>query len=158
MSWIQAATLEELEMHPVVVKHAPFQVLVLQSAGQVYAVDNRCPHEGYPLAEGTLAPAESVITCNWHNWKFRLSDGRCLIGGDNLRRYPVRVDDGVVLVDLARPSADEAARQIISGLRVAFDDRDFGRICREITRLDYEGIDPVQAVTSAVGWWHDRVE
>ena len=35
----------------------------------VWACDNRCPHEGYPLVEGNLTDG-CILTCNWHNWKF----------------------------------------------------------------------------------------
>jgi nitrite reductase/ring-hydroxylating ferredoxin subunit len=48
----------------------------------------RCPHEGYPLAAGQVSPGDCVLTCNWHNWKFRLDTGECLIGGDHVRGYP----------------------------------------------------------------------
>jgi nitrite reductase/ring-hydroxylating ferredoxin subunit len=158
MAWIKAATIDQLETRPVVLKHAPFQVLVLRSGGELYAVDNRCPHEGYPLAEGTLAPESAVLTCNWHNWKFRLSDGHCLLGGDNVRTYPVRVEDGDVFVDLSRRDPADSERRILAGLKLAFDERDFGRVCREIARLEYEGLPSVTAVRQAVRWWHDRLE
>ncbi|MFL5239337.1 MAG: Rieske (2Fe-2S) protein, partial [Rhizomicrobium sp.] len=31
----------------------------------MFAIANRCPHEGYPLSEGTLSPG-CLLTCNWH--------------------------------------------------------------------------------------------
>ena len=46
--------------------------------GALYAVDNACPHEGYPLIQGTLK--DCVLTCPWHNYKFDLRDGRCVNG------------------------------------------------------------------------------
>ena len=60
----------------------------------VYAVDNRCPHEGYPLAQGTIK--DTVLTCAWHNFKFDLRDGRCLFGDEAVRWYPTRVVAGAL--------------------------------------------------------------
>jgi len=45
------------------------QILLMGVKGQIFAIDNRCPHEGYPLSKG-FANDNCVITCNWHNWKW----------------------------------------------------------------------------------------
>ncbi len=37
-----------------VVKVAGKQVLVIETKSKLYALDNRCPHQGYPLSEGSL--------------------------------------------------------------------------------------------------------
>ena len=42
------------------------QVLVISHQDRLFGIANRCPHEGYPLSEGTLGPG-CVLTCNWHN-------------------------------------------------------------------------------------------
>jgi len=47
------------------------QILLIARDGRVFAIANRCPHEGYPLSEATFGPG-CVLTCNWHNWKFDL--------------------------------------------------------------------------------------
>ena len=157
MSWTKAAEVDRLDREPVVFKHSPRQVAIFKVADKIFAIDNRCPHEGYPLAAGTITP-DCVLTCNWHNWKFRLADGECLVGGDHVRSYKTRVENGEVWIDLTPPPPDEIRREVLRGLRTAFDERDFGRICREIARLDYEGLDPLDAVRSAVEWSHDRLE
>ncbi len=41
-----------LDGRPAVFKHPPRQISVFKVDGRVFAIDNRCPHEGYPLAEG----------------------------------------------------------------------------------------------------------
>ena len=68
--WHQATTLEELAGGAVVFKSGRRQLAVFRfetAAGPaVYAVDNRCPHEGFPLSEGTV-DQECQLTCNWHN-------------------------------------------------------------------------------------------
>ena len=37
------------------------------------AIDDLCPHMGASLGSGPLH--EGVVTCPWHAWRFRLSDG-----------------------------------------------------------------------------------
>ena len=58
--------------------------------GELHACNSRCPHEGSPLVEGSL-DSGCVLTCQWHNWKFELSSGANLYGGEALRIYPVQV-------------------------------------------------------------------
>jgi nitrite reductase/ring-hydroxylating ferredoxin subunit len=157
MSWIKAASLSALDDGPVVVRQPPRQIAVFKVGDAVFAVDNRCPHEGYPLAQGSIS-ADCVLTCHWHNWKFRLQDGECILGGDHVRSYGVRIEADDVYVDSSPPPKDQVEASIMRGLRAAFDVRDFGRICREAARLDFEGIPPVNAVRGALEWAHDRLE
>ena len=72
----------------------------------VYAMDNACPHAGYPLAEGPLDG--TVVICNGHGWEYDVCTGRPpgVAGGEALERYPVRVEDGDVLVDVDAPLPD----------------------------------------------------
>ncbi len=157
MTWVKSVTLAALDRRPAVFKHPPRQICVFKVDDRVFAIDNRCPHEGYPLAEGSV-DGDCVVTCNWHNLKFRLEDGQCLMGGDHVRSYPTRIEDGYAWVDVSEPAVEEVRREILRGLRAAFDDGDFGRICREIARLHYQKIDPLEAVREAFRWTHDRLE
>jgi nitrite reductase/ring-hydroxylating ferredoxin subunit len=157
MTWEKTVPVSELTDRPRVFKRPPRQVALFRVGERVFAVDNRCPHEGYPLAEGKVDGA-CVLTCNWHNWKFRLEDGECLLGGDNVRAYPAKVEDGQVWVDFTDPPAEAGRRRILDGLRKAFADRDLGRVCREVSRLHFHGLDPLLAVRRAVEWSHDRLE
>jgi hypothetical protein len=61
-------------------------------------------------------------------------------------------------VNIADPPADELRSKILVGLKAAFDDRDFGRICREFARLHYNGLNPLDAIVEALEWTHDRFE
>lgn len=157
MGWERVGTIEQLERGPLVVKRAPRQVAVFRHAGRTFALDNRCPHEGYPLAQGTL-DEQGVLTCQWHNWRFRLSDGHCVLGGDDVASYPTREQDGCVWVDLSGPPREEVQRKALVGLRKAFDERDYGRICRELARLGLAGAPPLAGVEAAILWTHDRLE
>ncbi|MBI1775812.1 MAG: Rieske 2Fe-2S domain-containing protein [Proteobacteria bacterium] len=133
------------------------QIALFQTADGVFACNNRCPHEGYPLREGTLDGA-CVLTCNWHNWKFDLKTGANLYGGDRLRTYPTRTVDGAVWVDIADPPKAELRERALANLKSAFEDEEYDRIAREIARLAKAEADPVTAVAAAIGWSHDRLQ
>lgn len=157
MSWEKTVPLTDIEQRPCVIKMQSRQLALFKAGDEYFAIDNRCPHEGYPLAEGTVDES-CVLTCNWHNWKFRLQDGECILGGDHVRAYDVRSDHGYLWVDLSDPPIDVIEARILEGLRSAFDDRDFGWICREITRLRFNNLDPRVAVRKAIEWSYDRFE
>jgi nitrite reductase/ring-hydroxylating ferredoxin subunit len=98
----------------------------------VHAFDDKCPHQGYPLSQGTVAGC--VLTCQWHNWKFDLATGKSLFGGEPVRRYPTRVKDGRVTLNRAVDLNVETAR-FEAGLRAALVDADAARALREGLRL-----------------------
>jgi 3-phenylpropionate/trans-cinnamate dioxygenase ferredoxin subunit len=52
-------------------------LLVVKAAGQVYALNNRCPHAGVPLDSNGVV-AGRTITCAAHGRQFDLRSGRCL--------------------------------------------------------------------------------
>ncbi|MDX1709520.1 MAG: Rieske (2Fe-2S) protein [Rhodovibrionaceae bacterium] len=158
MAWIKAAQSSDLEGRDrLLVKSDGRQVALFRMNGRWHACDNRCPHEGYPLIEGTLGPG-CLLTCNWHNWKFDLSDGHTLVGGDRLRVYPVDERDGALWVDLTDPPPEDRLAWAMEGLREAFEDEDEARMARELARIGAAGGDPLQAVAKAVVWSHDRME
>ena len=99
----------------------------------MHAVDNLCPHEGYPLAEGYVQGC--VLTCAWHNYKFDLRDGACVMGEEAVRAYPVRVKAGVVHVDMAEPDPSTAIPGLWSSLDVGLTDYRMGRVARDAVRL-----------------------
>jgi len=108
--------------------------------GALFAVDNRCPHEGYPLAQGALK--DCVLTCEWHNWKFDVARGACLLGGEGVRTWPVRERDGFVEVDLTPPDLGEEIPRFLISLEEALVDGDLGRALRDGVRLLQGGLPP----------------
>ena len=143
--WTKAVETTQLVEQSAVFKYAGKQIAIFRVGPDVFAVDNRCPHEGYPLAKGTV-DGHCQLTCNWHNWKFRLNDGECVLGGDDVRAYAAKEQDGFVWIDLSDPPIEVTKQWILKGLRTAFERRDFERICREVTRLKLSGIEPLVAV------------
>jgi nitrite reductase/ring-hydroxylating ferredoxin subunit len=85
--------------------------------GRVHAVDNRCPHMGFPLHRGTLR--DGILTCHWHHARFDLESGGTFDQfADEARVFPVEVRDGEVWVDLS-PRGDRPAylrRRLREGL------------------------------------------
>ncbi|KAA3604980.1 MAG: Rieske (2Fe-2S) protein [Planctomycetota bacterium] len=115
-------------------------LLVHTAAGECFAIDNRCPHEGYPLQQGEVQDCR--LTCTWHNWKFDLRDGRCLLGGEGVRSYPVRSHQGVWEVDLSDPDPEQAIPPLLKSLQEALFRHDVGRFCRDGVRLLQAGLSP----------------
>ena len=158
MTWTRAASLEALEAKGrLVFRTDGRQIALFDTPGGVLACNNRCPHEGYPLREGSL-DNRCVITCNWHNWKFDLRSGRNLYGGEGLRTYPVEIRDGEVWIDLAGPPFAERRAAILASLAEARSDNAYNRMAREIARLHRLDADPLDALREAISWSHDRME
>ena len=73
------------------------------------AVDNRCPHMGFPLDRGTVK--NGILTCHWHHARFDLASGGTFDPfADDVRSFPVSVVDGVVWVDPQPPEQDPVER------------------------------------------------
>lgn len=53
-------------------------LVVFKVEGQLFAVENYCPHAGYTLHDGSLEG--SLVTCALHGAQFDVRDGRC-VGG-----------------------------------------------------------------------------
>src|SRR5262245_14020120 len=157
MTWISAVPLERLRRDgKVVAKLGGKQIALFAAGDAVLACNNRCPHEGYPLREGTLDDA-CVLTCNWHGWKFDLRTGDNLLRGDRLRTYPTRIVDGAVWVDVTDPPPEQRREQALANLRTAFDDHEYDRMARELARLRKSNADPADAVAAAIEWSHARL-
>lgn len=133
------------------------QILLLASGGKIFALANRCPHEGYPLSEGTAGPG-AVLTCNWHNWKFDLASGEALIGRDPVRIYAVDERDGEIFVDLADPPSEQLCARALKGLDAAMADNDLPRMAREVARLERAGFSAKSAFIHAIRHLNDRLE
>jgi nitrite reductase/ring-hydroxylating ferredoxin subunit len=157
MTWTPATTLDRLRRDgKTVVKLGAKQIALFEIDDTVYACNNRCPHEGYPLREGTVDGC--VLTCNWHNWKFDLRDGTNLYGGDRLRTYPTRIVEGAVWVDLTELPAAEREAGGGPNHSAAIEVHGDFRNARLVGRLARIGSDPLQAVAAAIRWSYDRLE
>ncbi len=149
--WFDAGLRAELQAKGRrVVKAGRKQILLIDDGGRLLACNNRCPHEGYPLSEGTLG-ASCTLTCNWHNWKFDLASGETLVGGDRLRQYPIEDRDGRLWVDVSDPPAEARQARALENLAEASDDNDFERMAREVARYIKADGDPLEPLRRMVG-------
>ena len=155
--WTRATDLARLQpSHPIAIKLRGKHIALFLHNNEVHACNNRCPHEGYPLVEGTL-DADCVLTCHWHNWKFDLKTGATIYGGDNLRVYPVKVEDGAVWLDTRDRPAAERMERALQHLDQAMAEYDTARIARELARLGAAGAGPELALVRAIHATHARL-
>jgi nitrite reductase/ring-hydroxylating ferredoxin subunit len=132
-----------------VIRREGKQILLLARDDGIYAIANRCPHEGYPLSEGSEGPG-CVLTCNWHNWKFDLSTGDALVGRDPVRTYRVEMRHGEIFLDLRDPPADLQRARALKGLETALADNDLARMAREVVRLQRAGFAATDGLIHAI--------
>ena len=101
-NWVDVGAAEELSETPLRrVKLANEDIALSFQDGQFGAVSNICNHVGGPLGEGRLDG--DYVVCPWHNWKFHRCSGLGEPGfeQDSVPAYPVKVENGRVLVDLS---------------------------------------------------------
>ncbi len=92
-------------------------VCVFWHADCAYAIDDRCPHLGFPLHRGTVE--SGIVTCHWHHARFDLCTGGTLDPfADDARAYPVDLAGGRVVVTAEpRPfDKDQTLRRLGEGL------------------------------------------
>lgn len=116
---VLVAGLEELERtQPRVVGAGGRTIVVFMDQGQVYALDNRCPHMGFPLSRGTVR--DGILTCHWHHARFDLAGG-CTFDpfADDVAAFRTFVREGLVYVDPTPIEQDRRAhwlRKLDEGL------------------------------------------
>ena len=133
------------------------RVCVVRTVDGVHAIDHACPHEGYGLTQGELDG--DVITCAWHNWKFRVTDGRCIQGEEDVTVHDVDVNaDGAVRVTVNRPDPQVLRPRLLSSLRRGIE-RDYtGQVARDVVRLLQASANPGELVWEAVAHGAPRAE
>ena len=93
-------------------------ILVLFDEGKVFALDNRCPHMGFPLHRGTVR--DGILTCHWHHAKFDLAGG-CTLDpfADDAPAFAAEIREGIVYVDphpIQRDARVHWAKKLEEGL------------------------------------------
>src|SRR5438477_1411011 len=72
--FVFAGSLDELKAKGRLVLHGDHRpILVIHDRGRVFALDNRCPHMGFPLERGSVE--DGILTCHWHHARFDLESG-----------------------------------------------------------------------------------
>jgi nitrite reductase/ring-hydroxylating ferredoxin subunit len=72
--FVHACSLEESKDKGRLVVHGRHRpVLLVYEDGGVFALDNRCPHMGFPLERGSVE--DGILTCHWHHPRVELASG-----------------------------------------------------------------------------------
>jgi nitrite reductase/ring-hydroxylating ferredoxin subunit len=102
-------SLEELKAKRRLVVHGGHRpILVVYDRGRVFALDNRCPHMGFPLERGSVE--DGILTCHWHHARFDLESGCTFdLWANDAPICPVKVHNGEVWVKTTFGHADPAA-------------------------------------------------
>lgn len=94
--WIQAGTVDELrERGSKLIKGG---IVVFYHEDRVHALDNRCPHLGFPLHMGSVC--NGILTCHWHHARFDVCSGGTLDPwADDVPVHDITVNDGFIWVN-----------------------------------------------------------
>jgi nitrite reductase/ring-hydroxylating ferredoxin subunit len=92
--FVLAGSLKELKAKGRLVVHGRHRpVLLVHEGGHVFALDNRCPHMGFPLDRGSVE--DGILTCHWHHARFELASGCTFdLWADDVPTCPVEVRAG----------------------------------------------------------------
>ncbi|MEM7017384.1 MAG: Rieske (2Fe-2S) protein [Pseudomonadota bacterium] len=118
-SAIFVSDLAELQKSGViVVRGEQHNIAVFAEEDKVFAVDNRCPHMGFPLDRGSVK--DGMLTCHWHQARFDLKSGCTFdLWADDVLQFAVWVEDGKVYVSKQPPSKRTESfyrRRLIQGI------------------------------------------
>jgi len=96
--WISAGTLDQLKSDGAKVIKGGIAVFAHEDGAA--AVDNRCPHLGFPLHLGSLC--DGILTCHWHHARFDICSGGTLDPwADDALAHDVKIENGEVWVNPA---------------------------------------------------------
>ena len=73
------------------------EVAVFNIDGAFFAIENSCPHQGGPLAEGFVEGP--IVTCPWHAWCFDVRTGAMTLGAmSSVDAFDVQMDGSTINV------------------------------------------------------------
>jgi thiamine pyrophosphate-dependent acetolactate synthase large subunit-like protein/nitrite reductase/ring-hydroxylating ferredoxin subunit len=125
MNWHRVLAAEELpEGRVTTVAAGHKSVALVHYEGRFAALDNRCPHQGGPLGEGSIE--NGLLRCPWHGFDYCPLDGTSPGFDDEAVTYPLEIRDGEVFVGVAeephaRTVSDAMVETMVSwGVRHVF--------------------------------------
>jgi nitrite reductase/ring-hydroxylating ferredoxin subunit len=136
-----ASAAEAREASPQVVTVGGRTVGLFHHEGSFHAIDNRCPHMGFPLSDGSVE--DGVLTCPWHHARFELSCGDTFDPfADDVTTFPVEVREGEVYVDPHPERETEPATHWQERLEHGLRESLTLVIDKAVIGLDDAGVDP----------------
>ncbi len=124
------------------------RIVVVRTPSGVHALDNACPHQGYGLATGALDG--ELLTCQWHNWKYDVRNGSCVLGEEDVACHEVAVTDGEIRVTVTEPTTEERQAALWPSLRRGIESDYVGQIARDTVRLLETGASPADITWEAL--------
>ncbi|MCH9018071.1 MAG: Rieske 2Fe-2S domain-containing protein [Chloroflexi bacterium] len=139
VEFIFACRLDELVVDGMRVVHGgPTPLLLVHDRGRVFALDNRCPHMGFPLHQGSVE--DGILTCHWHHAKFDLAGG-CTFDpfADDVAPYRVEIREGTVWLD-PRPQQEVSQEHWLSKLSEGLEQNIGLVLAKSVVALDELGV------------------
>lgn len=141
---IYVSTLEELKKKGCMSFNVKgYDLVIFYHEGGVYALDNRCPHMGFPLSRGTTN--DGILTCDWHHARFDLKSGGTfdLWAGD-VSSFPTQVQNGKVWVKIGqRKDFGELHKK---RLQEGLEQNNVLLIAKSVIALLSSGIEPTELI------------
>ncbi len=106
-SWIRAAACGDLADGEALAVAAPDgrTIALFFTDGGYHALDNQCPHMGFPLVRGLVR--NGTVTCDWHGRSFDLAGGGCFHSQcDDVRVFETEIRDGSVWIRVEAEADD----------------------------------------------------
>ena len=113
LDWYRIADVDELpEGRVKTVTAGTHSMALTHIDGEYHAMDNRCPHQGGPLGEGSIEKGkngECMLRCPWHGWDFDPKTGLPPGGHEDSGQtmFPLEVRDDGIYIGLEADSPHE---------------------------------------------------
>ena len=145
---VRAGSLSELmQAGQLRTKVGTVPVVVFWHDGRAWAIDDRCPHMGFPLHSGTVE--DGLVTCHWHHARFDLASGCTLdLFADDARAFDVTIQDGHVFV-ASRPDGDRVGH-LRARLGDGLEDGLTLVTAKSVLGLLAAGVDPAEIVRAGI--------
>lgn len=101
--WVRVTSIDNIpirEGRPALVGDLEIAIFNMAN-GRFLAAENLCPHKGGPICDGIVTGVS--VVCPLHQWKSNLETGAVERPANQqacLKTYPVRVDDGVISIEV----------------------------------------------------------
>ncbi len=120
-------------------------IALFSHEGEIHAVDNRCPHMGFPLSQGSVD--NGILTCHWHHARFELSCGSTFDPfADDVESFPVEVRDGEVWINPAPDGDHDPGARWAERLEDGLEENLRLVLAKSVIGLDDAGVDAVEPV------------
>lgn len=112
--WVSITAIENLPLNEGRSLHwHGLDIAIFNLGTRVVAVENKCPHQHGPLVDGIVSNVEGrvTVTCPLHTRRICLDTGHIIkpvTAGPCVRSFPVKIEDGVVLLQKGRSEAEAA--------------------------------------------------